>query len=481
MPVLVRATLIASVLASAFPAFAQKPKTPVNVVKSPVAAATIAPPRPATSRMQSVGFPQDAGPHDEANIEWWYFNSFFTTKSGRRFAVIGSFFRTGLTPRSKGHYLLYALMDLDKNRRAAHSVLDRSEIGLLRSLTQFVATSRPDDPKPLQLLAYLQRGTAPPPHRALTENAVLRVNPRFSIAFQENTLSQESDDGRTWHATLVGDKEAGDDWELELTLTQPPDKRPAMLVGGKGMTGVKRPDEMYYLTLSRMEASGTLTLEGEVNTVSGTGWLDRQWGSPAFVSTYGWDWLGAQLDDGSDLLLFRIRDLKTGSSVKTEATILRPDGTQIVEKPTLIKSLGTWTDERTNTTFPSGFEVTLPVSGYKLSFAPAFADQTIPVIGIGDAIWEGAVTVTGTKTEAGPNTILPGQPAVPTDKASPVATSGEKTPSAPEGKGEPAPAKEIHGTGFMELVGYKSRPRPAGAKGTAKPAPATETNEDKPR
>lgn len=388
-----------------------------------------APPKPV--RTAPVGFPQDAGPHDEASIEWWYFNSFLTTEKGKRYAVVGSFFRTGLSPRKKGHYLIYALADLNENKRYAYSVIDRTEVLLLRAVTEIAYFARQGDPKLQRLLALYQRGQVPRPHKALPNNAVLRTKPYFSLAFEGNTISQESADGRTWHVSLVGEGTGEEDWTLDLDLKQPdaPEGRPAMLVGGKGMTGVKRPDEMYYLTLSRMEATGTLTQDGIIESVKGTGWLDRQWGQPTFLQSYGWDWLSAQLDDGTDLLLFRIRNLATGDPVKTEATILRKDGTQTVERPTALKSLGAWTDPKTNITYPAGYEITLPVAGYVLSFTPAFPEQTIPVLGIGEAIWEGALSVKGMGRE-GP----------------------------------------VSGNGYMELVGYKPGRKPPPLPKPAAPA-----------
>jgi hypothetical protein len=62
--------------------------------------------------------------------------------------------------------------------------------------------------------------------------------------------------------------------------------------------------------------------------------------------------------------------------------------------------------------------------------SPAFADQTIPVIGIGEAIWEGVVNVTGTG----------------------------------------ANGTRASGRGYMELVGYRPAPKIAktAAQGTAK-------------
>lgn len=359
----------------------------------------IAPPRTPASKPQvappvrktRVGLPQDAGPHDAVStIEWWYFNSFLTTESGGKYAVVGSFFRTGLPGSRKGHYLIYSLADLSEKSATAYSILDKSNLELLRSFLPLVASARPNDPRPLQLLATLQQGELPEPHQSLGENASLRTSPRFSIAFRNNTLSQATADARTWKANL-----SGGNWSLDLTLSQSND-RPAMLVGGEGKTGLRRPDDMYYVCLTRMDTVGTLVLDGVIEKVTGVGWLDRQWGRSWVVENNGWDWFGVQLSDGSDLIVYRIRDNKTGKILRQEATLLSQDGKQTVDRSARIRAIGTWTDPVSRNIYPAGFEISLPTIGHTLSVTPAFPDQTIPVLGIGDAIWEGVVNVKGT-------------------------------------------------------------------------------------
>jgi predicted secreted hydrolase len=128
-----------------------------------------------------------------------------------------------------------------------------------------------------------------------------------------------------------------------------------------------------------------------------------------------------------------MRELATGKVVKVEATVLTKEGVQTVETPTVYRPMGAWTDPATGIRFPAGFSVTLPKSGYTLQMAPVFADQTVPVIGIGEAIWEGAVNVTGTT-----------------------------------GKAEP-----VTGHGYMELVGYHAVPKIATTTGS--PAKAGKT------
>lgn len=358
-----------------------------GTVAAPVAAQTGFPIPPAPPRATPVGLPQDAGPHDESTIEWWYFNSFLTGESGRRYAVVGSFFRTGFGPAKKGHYLIYALADLDAKKKIAYSVLDKANIELLKSYLPLVVSQKPDDPRPMQLLAMLQKGRLPRPHRLLAGTVQMTARP-FAIRFGKNALRQVTPDARQWRATLVGD-----DFALDLTLSQP--ERPAMLVGGEGRTGLARPDDMFYVSLTRMRSEGTLTRNGKSETVRGDGWLDRQWGTSWVAGDNGWDWFGVQLSDGSDLIVYRVKDNATGKVLRAEATLLRADGSQIVDRAPTFAATGRWTDPATGIAYPQVWTVRLPKTGHTLTMTPAFPAQTIPVIGIGDAIWEGAVTVSG--------------------------------------------------------------------------------------
>jgi predicted secreted hydrolase len=393
------------------------------------------PPRPAvkpaakTALPAVVGFPQDAGPHDRTSaIEWWYFNSFLTTERRHHYAIMGAFFRTGLSASAKGHYLIYALADLDAKTRTPYSVLDPAEIDLLKTYTAISSARRPDDPKPIQLLNILQRGELPPPHRISDADALVKTKPTFSIAFDNALLVQTGPSGLAWRTNLNGD-----DWTLDLALRQP--SRPAMRVGGTGRTGLHRPDDMYYVSLTRMHAQGTLTIGGVVDKVVGTGWLDRQWGTSWGVGDNGWDWFGLQLDDGSDLIVYRVRDNVTGKILRAEATLLAADGVETVDSapvltPTLLStptaatvgpgaSETVYVDPATHIPFPQEWTITLPKIGLTLTTASAFPDQTMPVVGIGDAIWEGVVTATGMRA-----------------------------------------GRVVKGRGYMELVGYKPLPTP---------------------
>jgi predicted secreted hydrolase len=59
--------------------------------------------------------------------------------------------------------------------------------------------------------------------------------------------------------------------------------------------------------------------------VTGQAWLDHEWSSELLPEgAQGWDWIGLNLDDGSGLMAFRLRDA-AGKALWSAAT-LRPAG-----------------------------------------------------------------------------------------------------------------------------------------------------------
>ena len=94
-----------------------------------------------------------------------------------------------------------------------------------------------------------------------------------------------------------------------LTLTLSPAKPPVL----HGESGLSRkgpgPDEYSsYVSITRLNASGTLEKNGKTEALTGHAWFDHEWGPgglPAGIS--GWDWFALILEDGSELMLYRMR------------------------------------------------------------------------------------------------------------------------------------------------------------------------------
>ena len=100
-----------------------------------------------------------------------------------------------------------------------------------------------------------------------------------------------------------------DDFAYRLSLR--PDG-PPLLNGAAGFSR-KGPDPRqasYYYSRPRLAVSGTLSLDGRAQPVSGQAWLDHEWSSELLPEgAQGWDWIGLNLDDGGGLMAFRLRDI----------------------------------------------------------------------------------------------------------------------------------------------------------------------------
>jgi len=86
-------------------------------------------------------------------------------------------------------------------------------------------------------------------------------------------------------------------------------KRPLM-VGETGFLYQGITGYTYYYSQTKLEVSGTLTLQGITEPVSGFAWLDRQWGqfNPSTGEQYAW--FSMQLSNGLDLNLWNIFNTK---------------------------------------------------------------------------------------------------------------------------------------------------------------------------
>lgn len=74
----------------------------------------------------------------------------------------------------------------------------------------------------------------------------------------------------------------------------------------------------FYYFIPRSDLTGTITLDGETYTVEGTGWYDHEFGlakekdevERKAAPTYAWQWLGLQLDDGTDITATTLMEAK---------------------------------------------------------------------------------------------------------------------------------------------------------------------------
>jgi len=84
---------------------------------------------------------------------------------------------------------------------------------------------------------------------------------------------------------------------------------------------------------------------GETIAVTGEAWLDREWSTSALgPDLAGWDWFALQLDDGRELMFYRLRRKDGASEPWSRGSLVAADGSSRTLQPEeiLMTPLSTW-------------------------------------------------------------------------------------------------------------------------------------------
>ncbi|WP_322750271.1 MULTISPECIES: lipocalin family protein [unclassified Frankia] len=150
----------------------------------------------------------------------------------------------------------------------------------------------------------------------------------------------------------------------------------------------------YEYAFPSMATSGTLTLNGRAERLSGQSWLDHQWGPlPNLASPKagaGWTWMDLNLSNGDKISLWDMRY----NTEHTWGTIVSPDGTHTIAPATITPDASSvWTSPTTGARYPTRFKVTIPGQHAELHVTVTTKDQELVAAG---SRYEGSATVTGT-------------------------------------------------------------------------------------
>jgi predicted secreted hydrolase len=344
--------------------------------------------------------PFPVAPHNDVTIEWWYLNADLHTKSGRHLAVVGSFFRFGnlngqvaedsQMKVKQSHYLIYAVTDIDTKKHYTFSYGDKNTQELLQTAADLMIAANPANQRAQQLMAALSHGF-PPPTRLISSPCKVSASPFDADYGPGNSVTAVRKELNTFKLNLSGG--AGDP---AVTLTFVGQKTP-MLVNGDGNTGLRVRTDMKYVSLTRCKVSGTVETGNGRETATGEGWFDHQWGNSWTTQTAGWDWWGARLSNGTDILFFQQIDLKTGTPFFPCATFESADGSQVTTHNIVFDydAASEWASP-TGSTYPLNWTVSFPDQHVSLVMTPDMLDQEMPIIAGEGAIWEGSCSVAAT-------------------------------------------------------------------------------------
>ena len=182
--------------------------------------------------------------------------------------------------------------------------------------------------------------------------------------------------------------EAGVERSVDLILTQ---DRPPLIHGANGISPKSSTPghASHYYSLTRLRASGSVTLDGKQHRVKGLVWFDHEWATNSLESgEAGWDWSGLHLSNGDDLMLFRIRNSE-GKTAFLSGTLRNQQGLVTDLHDLEITPQGNWKSPHTGGLYPAIIEVSIPSQKLTLSLTPKLKDQELVLSPF--AYWEGAV------------------------------------------------------------------------------------------
>jgi predicted secreted hydrolase len=299
-------------------------------------------------------FPRDHFEHPDFLTEWWYYTGNVRTTEGKRFGFELVFFRqaerrgppdNSSAWRIDDLYLAHlAMTDVDEKRFVYRQRLNRAGPGIAGA--------------------------------SFAERRVWNGNWSARWDGERQTLEAVADDIR---------------FHLQLTPVKPPVIHGENGVSRKGAAAGKA---SHYVSFPRLAVKGRLNgLQ-----VDGTAWMDHEWFTRQLESTQrGWDWFSAQLADGADLMLLRLRDRDGSINPYSAGTYIDAQGRgQHLRRGDFeLTPLEFWLSEKTKSRYPIKWRMAVPKLGIVMQCTAALANQELVGEHGGPDYWEGAVRYSG--------------------------------------------------------------------------------------
>ena len=323
--------------------------------------------RPAGFRQAEPGyqyrFPRDHGAHDDYRTEWWYYTGHLTAENGRRFGYQVTFFRRGIEPERVG--------------------ANSSQWAIRQLYLAHVALSDLDQ----QRFRYAEKASRAGLGKAGAEAGRLRV-------WIDRWSAEASASPREHHRLLA----AADEFSLDLTVTP---EKPPVVHGERGMSrkGSAPAQSSHYYSFTRLATAGTLTIDGQRLSVQGTSWMDHEFGSGDLGDDLaGWDWFSVQLENRTELMLYRLRRVDGTVAPVSSGTAVLPDGRarHLSATDIQVDALDHWTSQASGGRYPGRWRVAVPMLDLSLDIRTRLSNQELTTSHSTQVTyWEGAVEVSG--------------------------------------------------------------------------------------
>lgn len=303
-------------------------------------------------------FPLDHGPHPDYTTEWWYYTGNLISSDGSPFGYQLTFFRSALTPEMETRDSAFATNQIYMAHFAITDVASNQHVSFER---------------------YARGGR---------EVAGATGIPAYEVWLDGWRVTQTADDR---YEMVAAARKDGIAYEIDFILSG--DR--LILHGDRGLSqkGQAIGNANHYYSLVQLETKGSITIDNNVYEVSGSSWMDHEFGTSALDSdTVGWDWFSVTLEDGTALMFAQLRNAAGERIYTLGGTLAYPNGHQEKLENVELRVLDDWTSPRTQITYPAKWQISFPNHDIDLSIEPMIADQEMEVSFI---YYEGAINVTG--------------------------------------------------------------------------------------
>jgi predicted secreted hydrolase len=306
-------------------------------------------------------FPGDHADHPGFQIEWWYYTGNLHTAGHRPFGFELTFFRVQLEPAPfvsasawRTNQLYFGHLAVSDLQGKGFFMAEKSGRGAAG-------------------IAGVSTGA----HRV-----------RVFLHGWETAIQ-----GKTHQVRAISDR-----FGIDLKLVS---QKPPVLHGEKGLSrkGAGLGQGSYYYSLTRMCTKGILRVGQESFDVSGLSWMDHEFTSNVLsTDQVGWDWMGLQLSDGSDLMLYVLRHRDGSVDPFSSGTLVEKDGAwaHLPKEAFVIKPTAHWQSPTSRARYPSSWQVEVLPHHISLTVVPGLKDQELITKQSTDVTyWEGSVGVAG--------------------------------------------------------------------------------------
>lgn len=304
-------------------------------------------------------FPRDHGAHEKYRHEWWYVSGNLQTRQGERFGYQLTFFRLATSPQKKQsasawnsnqvYMAHFAVTDSKRKKFYSFERFNRHALGLAGAHSQ--------------------------PFKVWLDNWQLAST------------------GESLFPLRVLARADGVSVDLKLTAARGP-----VLQGQSGFSqkGPEQGNASHYYSFTRVPSSGLIHLGQQVHEVQGNSWIDREWGSSMLADkARGWDWFALQLDDGTDMMFYRLRKMDGSAAPWSQGLLLSADGQRqhLALDQLNLSTLSWWKSPTSGICYPTSWRMQLAEKDLVLLVKPVLENQELEHAFV---YWEGAVDVTGT-------------------------------------------------------------------------------------